>query len=86
MVKLNHAIAAAMVHGMAKGLALLDELSDDSRLVNHYRLDAVRAHFLERAGNEREAVVYYRLAAGKTASLPERNYLLTQAARLDTNT
>jgi len=86
MVKLNHAIAAAMVHGMATGLALLDELSDDSRLVNHYQLDAVRAHFLERAGNEREAVVYYRLAAGKTASLPERNYLLTQAARLDTNT
>jgi len=27
-------------------------------------------------------VVHYRAAAGNTASLPERNYLLTQAARL----
>ena len=84
MVALNHAIAAAMVHGPAKGLELLDALNDDSRLANHHRLDAVRAHLLERAGDRAAAVEKYRAAASKTASLPERNYLLAQAARLAT--
>ena len=82
MVALSHAVAAAMVHGPAKGLELLDTLKGDPRLVNHHRLDAVRAHLLERAGNRAGAIEQYRAAAGKTASLPERNYLLAQAARL----
>jgi RNA polymerase sigma factor (sigma-70 family) len=82
MVTLNHAIAAAMVHGTTKGLELLDALEMDARLADHYRLDAVRAHLLERAGDRDGAIRHYRTAAGKTASLPERNYLLTQAARL----
>ena len=82
MVALNHAIAAAMVHGPAKGLELLDALQEDDRLADHHRLDAVRAHLLELTGDRMEAARYYRAAAGKTGSLPERNYLLTQAARL----
>jgi predicted RNA polymerase sigma factor len=82
MVTLNHAVAAAMVHGATKGLELLDGLKADGRLGDHHRLDAVRAHLLERAGDRSGAVRYYRAAAGKTGSLPERNYLLTQAARL----
>ena len=51
MVTLNHAIAAAMVHGPAAGLALLEPLDTDARLGGHYRLDAVRAHLLEMAGD-----------------------------------
>lgn len=82
MVALSHAVAAAMVHGPAKGLELLDTLKGDPRLANHHRLDAVRAHLLERAGNRASAIEHYRAAAGKTDSLPERNYLLAQAARL----
>lgn len=82
MVMLNHAIAAAMVHGPKKGLELLDALGADARVAEHHRLDAVRAHLLEMAGDSEGAVKYYRAAAGKTANLPERNYLLTQAARL----
>jgi predicted RNA polymerase sigma factor len=82
MVRLNHAIAAAMVHGATKGLELLDALKADARLADHHRLDAVRAHLLELAGDRKGAVMHYRAAAGKTGSLPERNYLLTQAARL----
>ena len=82
MVKLNHAIAVAMVHGATKGLKLLDTLKVDTRLADHHRLDAVRAHLLELTGDCKGAVTHYRAAAGKTGSLPERNYLLTQAARL----
>jgi RNA polymerase sigma factor (sigma-70 family) len=82
MVMLNYAIAAAMVHGPSKGLALLHELDRDRRLTGHHRLDAVRAHLLEMAGDDRAAIAQYQTAAGRTASEPERNYLMTQAARL----
>jgi predicted RNA polymerase sigma factor len=82
MVMLNHAIAAAMVHGPATGLELLNTLDVDGRLTGHHRLDAVRAHLLELAGDYRGAIAHYRTAAGRTASIPERNYLITQAARL----
>jgi RNA polymerase sigma factor (sigma-70 family) len=86
MVTLNHAIAAAMVHGPAKGLELLRALDTDSRLAEHYRLDAVRGHLLEMLGDYESAVRHYRVAAGRTTSIPERNYLMTQAARLDEGT
>jgi RNA polymerase sigma factor (sigma-70 family) len=82
MVSLNYAIAAAMVHGPTKGLKLVDALEADTRLADHHRLDAVRAHLLELAGDRLAAIRHYRAAAGKTGNLPERNYLLTQAARL----
>ena len=82
MITLNYAIAAAMVHGPAKGLELLASLQDDPRIANHHRLSSVRAHLLELAGDLGSAVQHYREAAARTGSLPERNYLLTQAARL----
>jgi RNA polymerase sigma factor (sigma-70 family) len=82
MVVLNHAIADAMVHGPAAGLKLLEALDRDDRLAGHYRLDAVRGHLFEMAGDRATAIAHYRKAAERTSSLPERNYLLTQAARL----
>lgn len=80
MVTLSRAVAAAMVDGPAAGLALLDTL--DARLAGHHRLDAVRAHLLEMAGDVEGAIEHYRRAARRTTSLAERNYLTTQAARL----
>jgi predicted RNA polymerase sigma factor len=82
MVMLSHAIASAMVHGPSAGLALLNTLDADGRLAGHHRLDSVRAHLLELAGDHAAAIEHYVLAAARTASLPERNYLITQAARL----
>jgi RNA polymerase sigma factor (sigma-70 family) len=82
MVTLNHAIAAAMVHGPSRGLDLLNALDADGRLKGHHRLDAVRAHLLEMAGDHQGAIAHYQKAALRTTSLPERNYLITQAARL----
>ncbi len=82
MVALNHAIATAMVDGPNAGLALLAPLRDDERLRGSHRLDAVRAHLLERVGERDAAVALYREAASKTTSVPERNYLLMKAARV----
>jgi RNA polymerase sigma factor (sigma-70 family) len=80
MVTLNRAVAAAMVDGPATGLALLEGI--DERLAGHHRLDAVRAHLLEMAGDRDAAIVHYRTAAGRTTSVAERDYLTTRAARL----
>jgi predicted RNA polymerase sigma factor len=82
MVMLNHAIATAMVRGPGEGLKLLTVLDEDGRLEGHHRLDAVRAHLLEMSGDCAGAIVHYRMAAERTTSLPERNYLLTQVGRL----
>ncbi len=83
MVALNHAIATAMVHGPAAGLERLDALAGDARLASTHRLDAVRAHLLERSGDRVGAVLSYRRAASRTTSVPERDYLLTRASRLE---
>ena len=63
------------------GLALLRTLDGDDRMAGHHRLDAVRAHLLELAGDSRPR---RRLpqAARRTTSLPERRYLEGRAARL----
>jgi predicted RNA polymerase sigma factor len=82
MVTLNHAVATAMVHGPRTGLQLLATLDADERLAGHYRLAAVRAHLYEMAGDYTVAISQYRAAAGRTTSIPERNYLIAQAARL----
>ena len=78
MVTLNRAIAQAMVHGPASGLALLATLEE--RLAGHHRLHAVRAHLLEMAGDVAGAAAEYRNAASRTTSIPEQQYLLTKAA------
>jgi RNA polymerase sigma factor (sigma-70 family) len=82
MVALNHAVAVAMAQGPAEGLALLERLDRDPRIKPHYRLDAVRGHLLERSGAIEAALTHYKAAAEKTASIPERDYLLLKIGRL----
>ncbi|MDQ1535367.1 MAG: hypothetical protein QOF28_3128, partial [Actinomycetota bacterium] len=65
MVTLNRAVAAAMAGGPEAGLALLSALDADARLRGHYRLDAVRAHLFEMAGDRERAVAHYRAAAAR---------------------
>ncbi|GAB3007561.1 sigma factor-like helix-turn-helix DNA-binding protein [Streptomyces pseudoechinosporeus] len=78
--RLNRAVALAMVHGPKAGLAELDALTPE--LATGHRLDAVRAHLLERAGDPEAARAAYESAATKTLSLPEQRYLRARAARL----
>ncbi|MEV7021286.1 DUF6596 domain-containing protein [Kitasatospora sp. NPDC093558] len=82
VVALNRAVAVAMVHGPAAGLALLAELEADRRLARHHRLFAVRGHLLELRGELGEAAKAYREAAARTASAPERRYLAGRARRV----
>jgi predicted RNA polymerase sigma factor len=67
-----------------EGLELLDLLQADRQISEHNRIDSVLAHLLEMAGDSRAAERHYRVVASKTVNLPERNYLLMQAARLAT--
>ncbi|MDN5857508.1 MAG: ECF-type sigma factor [Pseudonocardia sp.] len=80
VVTLNRAVAVAMTDGPRAGLALLDEVA--SRLVGHHRLDAVRAHLHEQAGDRAAAARHYAAAAARAVNLPERQYLTMRAARL----
>jgi RNA polymerase sigma factor (sigma-70 family) len=85
MVTLNRAVAVAMVDGPQRALELLGELATDDRLAGHHRLEAVRAHLLEMAGDRATALTAYRLAARRTPSLPEQRYLEARAAKLTPN-
>jgi RNA polymerase sigma factor (sigma-70 family) len=79
VVTLNHVVALAMVHGPAAGLDLLAELDGDDRMAGNHRLDAVRAHLLEMAGEREAARRHYEQAARRTTSLPEQRYLRGRA-------
>jgi RNA polymerase sigma factor (sigma-70 family) len=82
MVELNRIVAVAMVHGPEAGLRQLTEAETSPGLAGHHRLDAVRAHLLELAGQTEAARASYQLAARRTLSLAERRYLTSRAARL----
>ena len=77
MVRLNRAVAVAMVDGAEAGLRLLEGLE----LHDSHRLHAVRAHLLEETGDLAAASQEYAAAAARTANARERDYLVEQAAR-----
>jgi predicted RNA polymerase sigma factor len=83
VVRLNHAVAAAMVRGPEAGLTLVADLVADERIAGDHRLHAVRGHLLERAGDGRAAREAYREAARRSMSPPQQRYLYARAARLD---
>ncbi|AUI57068.1 RNA polymerase sigma factor [Amycolatopsis sp. BJA-103] len=82
VVTLNRAVAVAEVNGPEAGLELLATLDDDSRMSQTHRLDSVRGHLLELAGDTGAAREAYLRAAGQTSSEPEKQYLTRRAERL----
>jgi predicted RNA polymerase sigma factor len=80
VVTLNRAVAAAMAEGPAAGLAVLDAMNGS--LAGSHRLEAVRAHLLEMAGDTDAAIEHYRTAARLTTNLAEQRFLTTKVARL----
>jgi predicted RNA polymerase sigma factor len=83
VVRLNHAVAAAMVRGPDAGLELLDGLQSDERIARDHRLCAVRAHLSEMAGDRQDARSAYEQAARLATSLAHQRYLNSRIARLD---
>lgn len=81
VVTLNHAVAVAMAHDPAAGLAMLEPLLDDPAMRRHHRLHAVRGHLLDLNGDAEGAQEQYRLAARLTASRPEQRYLNRKLTR-----
>ncbi|WP_033263411.1 RNA polymerase sigma factor [Amycolatopsis vancoresmycina] len=81
VVTMNLAVALAQVAGADAGLAVLDGI--DAKAGVGRRVDAVRAHLLERAGRPADALEHYLKAAKRTESGPERRYLEAQAARVE---
>ncbi|WP_345557691.1 RNA polymerase sigma factor [Streptomonospora halophila] len=82
VVSLNRAVAAAMAQGPEAGLAMLSDLAGDERVSDHHRFFAARAHLREMAGELGAARADYRAAAARTANGPERDHLITRAARI----
>ena len=82
MVTLSRIVAVAMVYGPSAGLDRLTAAECDPALAGHHRVDAVRAHLLELAGDRAAARESYRIAAQRTLNAPERRYLESRAAAL----
>jgi RNA polymerase sigma factor (sigma-70 family) len=82
VVWLNHAVALAMVEGPDAGLREVELVAARGGLEQGHRLDAVRAHLLEMAGDRAAAQRAYQAAARRTSSVPEQRYLLAKAAKL----
>ena len=77
VVRLNRAVAVGEADGPQAGLAALAGV--DPGLP---RYAAVRAHLLERAGDLEQAAGLYAEAARAAASVPERDHLTREAARV----
>jgi RNA polymerase sigma factor (sigma-70 family) len=82
VVTLNKAVAMGRARGPLAGLAVLGDLDGDERMAGNHRLESVRAHLLEMAGDRAAAHAAYLRAAGMTTSVPEQRYLTLRAATL----
>jgi RNA polymerase sigma factor (sigma-70 family) len=80
VVTLNKAVAVGMARGPLAGLAVLGDLDGDERMAGNHRVDSVRGHLLERAGDRAAAHAAYLKAAAMTTSVPEQRYLTMRAA------
>jgi predicted RNA polymerase sigma factor len=79
MATLNRSVAVAMVQGPTAGLDLLATLQDDPRVSQHHLFFAVRGHLLDMAQDHVAAGEAFKTAARRTASQPEKRYLLKRS-------
>ncbi|MEV0290219.1 RNA polymerase sigma factor [Kribbella sp. NPDC050820] len=86
VVALNRAAAIAMRDGPEKGLALLDELSDEPRLREYHPYPTARADLLHRLGRLPEATAAYEEALALAGTEPERAHLRRRLAAITEET
>jgi RNA polymerase sigma-70 factor (ECF subfamily) len=80
VVRANRALAVGFRDGPEAGLAALDGVAHDPRLVRSNLVPTVRADLLRRAGRHREAVDWYRKAMELNGSEPGRVFLRRRIA------
>ena len=86
IVALNHAVAVAMSGEVEKGLRLMDEANEGSRLDHYHLFHASRAELLRRLHRKDEATTAYRRALQLTANRVEQQYLRRRLQQvLETN-
>lgn len=83
VVQANRAVAVAMAEGPAAGLAILDELSEDSQGRRWHLLHACRADLLGKLGRTAEAGEAYRTALALDPPPAEREFLAGRLASLE---
>jgi len=79
VVELNRAVAVAMAHGPAAGLALVDALNSEPSLKAYHLLSSVRGDLLRKLGRFEEARVEFERAATLTRNGRERELMLERA-------
>src|SRR5262249_55817437 len=82
VVHANRAVAVAMAEGPAAGLAILDELREDSQGGRWHLLHAGGADLLRRLGRTAEAGDAYRAALALDPPPAEREFLAGRLAEL----
>jgi predicted RNA polymerase sigma factor len=82
IVVLNQAVAAQWSTGPRSGWPCSGPSTPTTGFNRHHRLDAVRAHLLEMAGDREAALAHYRAAARRTTSTGDQRYLNAQVSRL----
>ena len=80
VVELNRAVAVAMAHGPAAGLAIVESLAATETLSEYHLLPAVRADLLRRLDRSEEAARYYGEALSLAATDSERRFLARRLA------
>ena len=78
VVALNRAVAVAMVHGPAAGMAEVEALERGGQLAGYRYLPATKADLLRRLGRHEEAADAYRAALALTDNATERAFLAEQ--------
>jgi RNA polymerase sigma-70 factor (ECF subfamily) len=84
VVAINRAIAIAGVRGAQAGLAALEALEPDARLLDYQPYWAARAALLAQAGRRGEAAQAYRRAVGLESDPAVRRFLQRRLASLAT--
>ena len=78
VVALNRAVAVAMVHGPAAGMAEVEALERGGQLAGYRYLPATKADLLRRLGRHEEAADAYRAALALSDNATERAFLSEQ--------
>jgi RNA polymerase sigma-70 factor, ECF subfamily len=80
VVSLNHAVAVAMAHGPALGLALIEGVVARGELRDYAHLHAAHAHLLRRLGRGDEATAAYARASRLASNEADRAFLARRLA------